>query len=38
MMIDRVTCIHNLYSDGVIVSYNLETNTYKSLDKDNIEQ
>ena len=35
MMIDRVTCIHNLYSDVVNVTKNLETNTYKAFDKDN---
>ena len=37
MMIDRVTCIHNLYSDVVNVTKNLETNTYKAYDKDNKE-
>ena len=37
MMIDRVTCIHNLYSDVVNVTKNLETNTYKAFDKDNKE-
>jgi|ETNvirenome_2_60_1030617.scaffolds.fasta_scaffold24020_3 hypothetical protein len=37
MMIDRITCIHNLYSDVVNVTKNLETNTYKAFDKDNKE-
>ena len=37
MMIDRATCIHNLYSDVVNVTKNLETNTYKAFDKDNKE-
>ena len=36
-MIDRVTCIHNLYSDVVSVTKNLETNAYKAFDKDNKE-
>lgn len=36
-MIDRITCIHNLYSDVVNVTKNLETNTYKAFDKDNKE-
>ena len=37
MIIDRATCIHNLYSDVVNVTKNLETNTYKAFDKDNKE-
>ena len=36
-MIDRITCIHNLYSDVVNVTKNLETNAYKAFDKDNKE-
>ena len=36
-MIDKVSCIHNLYSDVVNVIKNLETNTYKAFDKDNKE-
>tara|TARA_B100000963_G_C22410139_1_gene572872 strand:+ start:438 stop:734 length:297 start_codon:yes stop_codon:yes gene_type:complete len=36
-MIDKDSCIRNLYSDVVNVIKNLETNTYKAFDKDNKE-
>ena len=36
-MIDKVTCIYNLYSDAVNVTKDLDTNVYKAYDKDNKE-
>ena len=36
-MIDKVTCIYNLYSDAVSVTKDLDTDVYKVYDKDNKE-
>ena len=36
-MIDKTTCIYNLYSDAVSVTKDLDTDAYKAFDKDNKE-
>ena len=36
-MIDKTTCIYNLYSDAVSVTKDLDTDSYKAFDKDNKE-
>ena len=36
-MIDKTTCIYNLYSDAVNVTKDLSTDSYKAYDKDNKE-
>ncbi len=36
-MIDKTTCIYNLYSDAVNVIKDLDTDSYKAFDKDNKE-
>ena len=36
-MIDKTTCIYNLYSDAVNVTKDLDTDSYKAFDKDNKE-
>ena len=36
-MIDKTTCIYNLYSDAVNVTRDLSTDSYKAFDKDNKE-
>ena len=36
-MIDKTTCIYNLYSDAVSVTKDLGTDSYKAFDKDNKE-
>ena len=32
-MIDKTTCIYNLYSDAVSVTKDLDTDSYKAFDK-----
>ena len=36
-MIDKTTCIYNLYSNAVSVTKDLDTDSYKAFDKDNKE-